>query len=204
MSKALWFLAGALSLAAAIVATGIVFIKMSADGFSTHSQPTAIERAIATRARTMAIPKAALDRKNPIANSPDVLAEARSHWADHCAVCHGNDGSGQVTIGQHLYPPAPDMREAGTQQRSDGELFYIIENGIRLSGMPGWGGSGGGEDSWKLVHFIRHLPKLSQTEIQEMEKLNPKTEAERQEELRDEQFLRGEPVPDASPKAHHH
>lgn len=204
MSRALWFLAGALSLAAAIVATGIVFIKMNADGFSTHSQPTAIERAIATRARTMAIPKAALDRKNPIANSPDVLAEARSHWADHCAVCHGNDGSGQVTIGQHLYPPAPDMREAGTQQRSDGELFYIIENGIRLSGMPGWGGSGGGEDSWKLVHFIRHLPKLSQTEIQEMEKLNPKTEAERQEELRDEQFLRGEPVPDAAPKAHHH
>lgn len=96
------------------------------------------------------------------------------------------------------------MREAGTQQRSDGELFYIIENGIRLSGMPGWGGSGGGEDSWHLVHFIRHLPKLSQTEIQEMEKLNPKTEAERQEELRDEQFLRGEPVPNAAPKAHHH
>ena len=204
MSRALWFLAGALSLAAAIVATGIVFIKMSADGFSTHSQPTAIERAIATRARSMAIPKAARDRKNPIDNSPDVLAAARSHWADHCAVCHGNDGSGQTTIGQHLYPPAPDMREAGTQQRSDGELFYIVEHGIRLSGMPGWGGSDGGEDSWKLVHFIRHLPGLSQTEIQEMEKLNPKTEAERQEELRDEQFLRGEPVPDASPKAHHH
>jgi mono/diheme cytochrome c family protein len=204
MSRALWFLAGALSLALAIGVTGVVFIKMSTDGFSTHSQPTAIERAIATRARSMAIPKAARDRKNPIDNSPDVLAAARSHWADHCAVCHANDGSGQTTIGQHLYPPAPDMREAGTQQRSDGELFYIIENGIRLSGMPGWGGSDGGEDSWHLVHFIRHLPKLSQTEIQEMEKLNPKTEAERQEELRDEQFLRGEPLPDASPKAHHH
>jgi mono/diheme cytochrome c family protein len=204
MSKALWFLAGALGLAAATAVTGVVFIKTSTDGFSTHGQPTAIERAIATRARSMAIPKAARDRKNPIDNSPDVLAAARSHWADHCAVCHANDGSGQTTIGQHLYPPAPDMREAGTQQRSDGELFYIIENGIRLSGMPGWGGSDGGEDSWHLVHFIRHLPKLSQTEIQEMEKLNPKTEAERQEELRDEQFLRGEPLPDASPKAHHH
>ena len=204
MSRALWFLAGALSLAAVMVVTGVVFIKMSTDGFSTHSQPTAIERALATRARSMAIPKAARDRKNPINNSPEVLAEARSHWADHCAVCHGNDGSGQATIGQHLYPPAPDMREAGTQQLSDGELFYIVENGIRLSGMPGWGGSDGGEDSWKLVNFIRHLPGLSQTEIQEMEKLNPKTEAERQEELRDEQFLRGEPVPDAAPKAHHH
>ena len=152
----------------------------------------------------MAIPGAARDRKNPINNSPEVLAEARAHWADHCAVCHGNDGRGQATIGQNLYPPAPDMREIGAQQLSDGELFYIIENGIRLSGMPGWGGPDSGEDSWKLVHFIRHLPSLSETEIQEMEKLNPKTEADRQEELRDEQFLRGEPVPKASPKAHHH
>ncbi len=96
------------------------------------------------------------------------------------------------------------MRQAATQQLSDGELFYIIENGIRLSGMPGWGGSDGGEDSWKLVHFIRHLPNLSPTEIQEMEKLNPKSEGERQEELREEQFLRGEPLPKDSPKAHHH
>ena len=60
-----------------------------------------------------------------------------------------------------MYPPAPDMRRAETQQLTDGELFYIIQNGVRLTGMPAWGGSGGDvsahdeEDSWKLVH-----PKL--------------------------------------------
>jgi len=58
----------------------------------------------------MAMPSAARERKNPINNSPEVLAEARAHWADHCAVCHGNDGRGEAAIGQNLYPPAPDMR----------------------------------------------------------------------------------------------
>jgi mono/diheme cytochrome c family protein len=204
MSKAFWFLAGAASLAIAIAAAGVVFLKTGAGGFSTRSVPSALERVVATRARSIATPKAARDRKNPVANSPDALADARAHWADHCSVCHGNDGSGEVTIGKNLYPPAPDMREAGTQGLSDGELFYIIENGIRLSGMPGWGGSGEGEDSWKLVHFIRHLPNMTQAEIEEMEKLSPKTEAERQQQLLEEQFLRGEPLPADSPKAHHH
>src|SRR6266566_947345 len=126
MSKTLWFLAGAMSLAAVTAVAGVVLIKMSAEGFSTRSKPTAIERVVATRARSMAMPSAARDRKNPIDNSPEVLAEARAHWADHCAVCHGNDGRGEAPIGQNLYPPAPDMREAGTQKLSDGELFYII------------------------------------------------------------------------------
>ena len=62
-----------------------------------------------------------------------------------------------------MYPPAPDMREADTQNMTDGELFYIVQNGIRLTGMPVWGSGSDhdAEDSWKLVRFIRHLPKLT-------------------------------------------
>src|SRR6185295_1871354 len=103
MSKALWFLAGAASLAMATAVAGVVFLKMSSDGFSTRSEPSAIERMVATRARSMAMPKAARERKNPVANSPEVLADARAHWADHCALCHGIDGSGDATIGMNLY-----------------------------------------------------------------------------------------------------
>src|ERR1700716_691445 len=106
----------------------------------------------------MAIPFEAKRRVNPTADSAEALAEARAHWADHCASCHANNGSGEAEIGQHLYPPSPDMRKEQTKLMSDGELFYIIENGIRLSGMPAWGGSDHGkQDSWKLVRFIRHL-----------------------------------------------
>ena len=80
-------------------------------------------------------------RANPVAQTPEALEEAMEHWADHCAVCHGNDGAGQVPMGKQMYPHAPDMRKEATQKLTDGELFYIIENGIRLSGMRCWGGS---------------------------------------------------------------
>ena len=122
-----------------------------------------------------------------------MLADARAHWADHCAGCHGNDGGGNTALGKNSYPPAPDMRLPETQQLSDGELFYIIQNGIRMSGMPAWGGSDhDAQDSWKLVHFIRHLPDLTIQERIEMERLNPKSPAERKEEEEREKFLRGE------------
>jgi len=91
-----------------------------------------------------------------------------------------------------MYPRAPDMRKPETQNQTDGELFFIIENGIRLTGMPGWGGSKtSAEDSWKLVRFIRHLPQISEEEAREMQKLNPITRAELQEEKEADDFLKG-------------
>ena len=73
------------------------------------------------------------------------------------------------------------MRTGSTQSLSDGELFHIIENGVRLTGMPAWGtGSPESERaSWTLVQFIRHLPALTTTELSEMERLNPKGPDER-------------------------
>jgi hypothetical protein len=106
-----------------------------------------------------------------------------------------------------VYPKAPDLRLTETQSMSDGELFWVIHNGIRFTAMPGWG-TGDPEkdlDSWRLVHFIRHLPQLSQEELDEMKTLNPKTEKERLEEAAFDQFLRGEDA--AATKAdegHHH
>lgn len=108
--------------------------------------------------------------RNPIAPSELAIAEARDHFADHCAVCHANDGSGQTVISAGLYPPVPDMRQQDTQQLSDGEIFYIIKNGIRFTGMPGWGGDD--EENWKLVLFIRHLPNLTPKEIELMREIN--------------------------------
>ena len=69
------------------------------------------------------------------------------------------------------------MRAAATQELSDGELFYIIEFGVRFTGMPAWGdGSSEGEKiGWNLVHFIRRLPSLTPDEIAEIEQLNPKS-----------------------------
>ena len=103
--------------------------------------------------------------------------------------CHANNGSGNTEIGQNLYPKAPDLRLPQTQSLTDGELYYTIHNGIRLTGMPAWGTEGNDDDSWKLVLFIRHPPQLTSEEEREMEALNPKGPGEKQEELDEEQFL---------------
>ena len=172
-------------------------------GFSVRSEPTAVERTIARLTRRWATPAAARAAVNPIRFSDAIWADARAHFADHCATCHANDGSGSTEIGRNLYPRAPDMRRADTQGLTDGELYWIIENGVRLTGMPAWGTGGGDDrDTWKLVHFIRHLEHLTPAHLKDMEALNPKTASERDEEREDDQFLSGEPP--SGPPAHHH
>jgi mono/diheme cytochrome c family protein len=153
--------------------------------------------------RRLAIPAHLRDATNPLPASAEILSEGRAHFADHCATCHANDGSGDTEIGRNLYPKAPDMRLPTTQSLSDGELFYVIHNGIRLTGMPAWGGADPVEDrdSWKLVHFIRHLPQLSAEERSDMKALNPKSRHEIEEEDAMAQFLNGG-APEAVPPSH--
>lgn len=155
-----------------LVALGAVSFVwyVKAHGFSAREKPLKIEALIARNLRGLAIPGDVSDMKNPLEATPLIIAEARDHFADHCAICHGNRGDGETMINKGLYPPAPDMRTEITQKLSDGEIFYIIKNGIRFTGMPGWGGEG--EENWKLVHFIRHLPKLNIKEIELMEEIN--------------------------------
>jgi mono/diheme cytochrome c family protein len=172
-----------------VIITGWIEIR---HGFRARDNPTVLEAFVARKVRMMAIPREAKNENNPYAPVPDTLTEARHHFADHCALCHGNDGRGNTTIGRNLYPKAPDMRLAATQNLTDGELYYIIHNGIRLSGMPAWGEAHAkDEDSWKLVLFIRHLPKLTPKEEKDMERYNPKSAAEHSEEEEEEQFLKG-------------
>jgi mono/diheme cytochrome c family protein len=162
--------------------------------------PSKTEAVVARFLRKFSLPSGASQSKNPFSSSPALLQEASRHFADHCASCHGNDGSGNTEIGRNLYPPAPDMRLPVTQQLSDGEIYYIIHNGVRWTGMPAWGETGDDPDSWKLVLFLRHLPKLTPDELKDMERFNPKSAAEVEEEKQEEDFLNGAPAADAAPK----
>lgn len=195
-------------------ATGIVAIlflawgvglKLMVDhGFSAKDEPSGLEKVVARRLRYLSVPSAQGRARNPVLLTPEVLAEARAHFADHCALCHGNDGKGQTAIGQNLYPKAPDMQQPGTQSMPDGHLFFIIKNGVRLTGMPGWGRDTPEDDreTWALIHFIRHLPVITQQEVIQMEDLNPKTHGELKQEAEEARFLAGAdtPVATRSPK----
>src|SRR5229473_67950 len=187
------------------VAFGIV-ISILHDGLSARATPTRLEAVLARNARHLAIPSNARLAQNPVLDSPEDLREARLHFADHCAICHANDGSGRSEIGDGLYPKPPDLRLAQTQNLSDGELFWIIENGVRFTGMPAFsngGEHGGAPDSWKLVHFIRHLPHLTAAERAEMERYNPKGPEDWEEEQHENDFLNGA-TPQRKPESQDH
>jgi len=172
--------------------------------FSARDNPSAIETLVATTARQLAVPSQYRQLRNPLSSSSD-LQPGIEHFADHCATCHANDGSGDTLFGKGLYPKPPDMRRKQTQNKSDGELYYTIENGIRLSGMPAFGeehAKAGDMETWNLVLFIRHLPNQTAEELQQMEQLNPKTEKERQEEDEEQNFLRGGSTKSSKPRSH--
>jgi mono/diheme cytochrome c family protein len=202
--RTLLTVAGALALVAALGA-GWLVLQLRQRGLSARDEPSGLEAAVARRLRTWATPAGLLHARNPVAASPEALSRARAHFADHCASCHGNDGRG-TELGRSLYPKAPDMTQPATQGLSDGELFAIIENGVRLTGMPAWGRPGpeDDEETWQLVHFIRRLPQLGANELAEMESLNPRSPKQLEEEQAIRRFLAGEDPPASARAATRH
>lgn len=188
---------GALAIIVIVAVAGLLVAVAASflhDGLSSRATPGPIETMAARSVRHLVIPSNARATPNPVLASAEELREARLHFADHCAICHGNDGGGDTLIGNGLYPKPPDLRLPETQNLSDGELFWIIENGVRFTGMPAFstgGGHGGMLDTWKLVHFIRHLPRLTAAERLEMERYNPKGPDDREEENQENDFLNG-------------
>lgn len=190
-----------------LVVTGALLV-VQGRGVSARPDPSWIETRAALFLRGWLTPATYKGLRNPVTATAENFAGARQHFADHCASCHSNDGSGNTQLGESFYPKAPDMRLPRTQELSDGELFYFIENGIRLTGMPAWstGTPEGEKASWELVHFIRRLPSLTPDDLAIMERFNPASRDQLEEELKIEEFLKGTdpvPPPAADPHAGH-
>jgi len=161
-------------LAVAVAGYALTLVRR---GFSALATPSEVEVFAATTARNMALPSSYRQLRNPIPPSAENIRRGMEHFSDHCATCHSNDGGGQSFFGKGLYPKPPDLRAAGTQNKSDGELYYTIQNGVRLSGMPAFSEAHTAEKTWRLVLFIRHLPQITPEELNDMKGLNPKRQA---------------------------
>jgi len=168
-----WKVVSLILLALAVAAVGYG-ATLARRGFSALATPSALEEFAATTARKMALPSSYRQLRNPIAPSTENIRRGMTHFADHCATCHSNDGSGQTVFGKGLYPKPPDLRAAATQNKSDGDLYYTIANGVRLSGMPAFSEVHTPEEAWRLVLFIRHLPQITAEELNQMKGLNRK------------------------------
>ncbi len=176
MQRIVKALAGPVVLLVVMGVGGIGYVM--ATGLRGQPHPGAVETFVARAVRGLAIPGATRARTNPLPASPEHIAAGREHFTHYCQMCHGPDGSGQDTpFGRGLFPKPPDMRTDITQRLTDGELLYIIINGVRFTGMPAFGtgveDEKGEELAWQLVHFVRRLPHLTPEEIEEVRAANP-------------------------------
>lgn len=161
------------ALVAALVLAGVAYlaVQFRSHGFSAREAPAWFEKVLARHARKIATPAGAKKLRNPWPVTPESWAAGREHWVAHCSTCHGLDGRGNTAIGRNMYPKAPDMTNTETQRLTDGEVFYIISNGVRFTGMPAWGSEDSPQSIWELVAFIRRLPQLSPEELKLMQEL---------------------------------
>lgn len=167
---------GALAVLAVMAIGGLGYVI--ATGLRAQPHPGSLETRVARAVRALAVPRATRARQNPLPASPEHIAAGREHYQHYCTGCHGPDGSGQDTpFGRGLFPKPPDMRAETTQSLTDGEILYIIVNGVRFTGMPAFGtgteDAKGEELAWQLVHFVRQLPKLTPEQVEEIKASSP-------------------------------
>ena len=141
---------------------GVISVMLGAllPGCSADKRPSREETAIANAAKDVVIPLEAGKMKNPLPETDEVLSQGQQVFLGSCAFCHGTDGRGTTSIGHSMDPPAADLTSSHVQHWNDGELFWIIQNGVRLTGMPSWRASISDNDTWKLTRFIHNLPRL--------------------------------------------
>ena len=176
---------------AIVLLVGAVFAR--GRGISSRRTSFPGEERLAKAAWRYLIPRDIRSAANPVADTSEVRQAGLEHFADHCATCHANNGSGDTDIGRNVYPPVPDLRGQRSQSLTDGELFYAIEQGIPWTAMPAWGNGTleGVHSSWELVRFIRHLPSLTPDDLTAMERLNPKSAADIARDKAIDEFLGG-------------
>jgi mono/diheme cytochrome c family protein len=128
-----------------------------------------LEESLAQMALNRAVARRAPARKNPHALSPEILRDGLSHYRENCVGCHGAPGVDAAEYGQGLNPPAPDLTLPRVQKRPDGELYWIVSNGIRMTGMPAFSPTHKEEEVWTIVAFLRHLSELSPEEEKQLQ-----------------------------------
>jgi mono/diheme cytochrome c family protein len=127
-------------------------------GCSAGKQPSQGETSLANAAKDVTIPLEAGKMTNPLPETDEVVSQGQEVFLGSCAQCHGADARGDADLGRSMNPPAMDLSSSHVQHWNDAELFWIVQNGVRLTGMPSWKSSISDTDTWKLARFIHKLP----------------------------------------------
>jgi mono/diheme cytochrome c family protein len=141
----------------------LLFVAMPRMQWNATARPSATEHWVARYVLGKWIRNNASGESNPIAPTPDILREGENQYDEHCAVCHGLDGNAKNSVGGDFYPPIPHLSR-GAAFLSDGQFYFIISNGIRMTAMPGFGTRHSADELWKIILWVRHFPNLTPQE----------------------------------------
>jgi mono/diheme cytochrome c family protein len=150
-----------------LIALPLVFLLTGAFNIGATQQPSPVEATLANWTVNRSVGLRAPQEVNPLADNPEALQSGLAHYKNSCVHCHGAPGVQPSDFASGLNPPAPLMADV-TKRWSDGEFFWITKHGIRLTGMPAFGGALNDDDIWSVVAFVRHLNNLSESEIVEL------------------------------------
>jgi len=154
---------------AAVVAVALAvltaFLIVRNNGLAADRRPGRLEEVVAGHLVRLSIPSAQYSARSPLAGDAEAWREGADHFSEHCATCHGSDGRGRSEIGPNMYPPVPDLASDRVQALSDGALFSIIQHGVRWTGMPAFRSTHDAADTWRLVAFIRRVPRLTPADL---------------------------------------
>jgi mono/diheme cytochrome c family protein len=164
-----------------LLAPAVVTLAIWLGGCTANKKPSRVETTLANMAKDVVIPIEAENKSNSLAVNENTLNEGRKLYLQSCAICHGADGHGRTELGRNMYPPAMDLTSPHVQHWNDAELLWIIQNGVRLTGMPSWKSTISERDTWKLVSFIHNLPR-AEAELAAIADPPPKTEPGRPSE----------------------
>ncbi len=137
--------------AASAIGLATAGCKVSPPGKWETSAMTRIKHSITVRGKKI---------HSPLPDSPKTVESGRVAFSHYCVACHGLDGQNTgVPFADKMSPPVPSLKSAAVQSYSDGQLEWIVENGISPSGMPASKGILTQTEIWSIVAYIRHLPE---------------------------------------------
>jgi mono/diheme cytochrome c family protein len=152
-------------IAGVCVVVGVVAVAVWRLTLSALHEPGRAETFLATKAKHYLVWRASHDGvpAQPLDRAAGTK-EGERLFGMECAACHGLSGHNPTDAGRWMYPRAADLTSRGSQSFSDKEIFWVVKNGIRWSGMPGFGNVEPDEHIWDLVFYVRTLPKAPTAE----------------------------------------
>lgn len=154
------FVLGVIITLIAIFGGSYLYMKLGLFDVSAIPNPGKMEQHMANMSLDAAVDKRAPQGPNPVPLNDDVLIDAAKEYEEHCAMCHGSQNPHAMEFGDKLSPRAPNLLRRGDRD-PDGNIYWIIANGIRMTGMPSWKEHLSSDEIWSIVHLLKNVKNVS-------------------------------------------